>query len=256
METWCDESWQLILSDVELLPDASIAFWWRDDDASEKTDQLEALTKVAEEFRFEVALATVPERLQSSLIQYVKEHPLLVVCQHGYRHENYEKGLGKGFAAELGDARDPKVVLKDLAEGKAIIEEEFAESFIPILVPPWNRIHEEIIPSLEGLGYVGLSTFGQQSQKRGELSIVDCHMDILKWKPTVHFRGAKKCLRDFREVLRERLDSGRFDSPIGILTHHLDHTDDANSFLRAFFSHLLKTKKFRYLTIREVFSKL
>ena len=55
---------------------------------------------------------------------------------------------------------------------------------MPALVPPWNRIAADLVPSLPGAGFTGLSTFGPRraAEAAPGLRRVNTHLDLVVWR--------------------------------------------------------------------------
>ena len=222
----------------------AVSLWWRDDDAAAATPQLTRLVGAARRHRLPLAIAAVPATMQPDLVGALSA-PGITVLQHGYAHTNHA-GEGKR-AVECGGERPVKEVLAELSDGMRILMREFGASFMPFLVPPWNRIDPAVAAMLSQQGFFGLSSFGPRHYggTGGEGSTEDAplvmpprcvainaHLDLLTWKGGASFAGAEKVIRLFAERLQDRrLGRTDPDEPFGILTHHLDHDEATWSFL-------------------------
>ncbi|TFF25533.1 hypothetical protein E3C22_09310 [Jiella endophytica] len=222
----------------------SVSVWWRDDDAAAATPQLTRLVGAARRHRLPLAIAAVPATMQPDLVAALSA-PGISVLQHGYAHKNHA-AAGKR-AVECGGERPTQEVLAELGEGMRILMREFGASFLPILVPPWNRIDPAVAAALPQQGYFGLSSFGPryyQGQGGGgstedaalvlppRFAAINAHLDLLSWKGGATFAGAEKLIALFAERLADRrLGRTDPDEPFGILTHHLDHDEATWSFL-------------------------
>ncbi|MGQ7842956.1 polysaccharide deacetylase family protein [Granulosicoccus sp. 3-233] len=198
--------------------------WWRDDDAVAAGPLLDRLMSLCRDTG--LLLAVIPEPLQASLVEALAEDkPFVRVAQHGYAHINHApRGRGLG-AWELGMHRGEQAVLADLDAGRRILETVFGETFLPVLVPPWNHVAPELHAALAARGYRALSTEGARTARElvpGLLSI-NGHCDPIRWKSGARFAGEQKTLTSLVEHLRQRrlavVDS---DEPTGFVTHHRD----------------------------------
>lgn len=240
----------------------AVSLWWRDDDAATATPELTRLVAMARRHRLPLAIAAVPAQIQPGLVGALSA-PGVTVLQHGYAHTNHA-GAGRR-AVECGGERPAKAVLAELGEGMRILMREFGASFLPILVPPWNRIAPDVAAGLQQQGYLGLSSFGPRhfDGKGGEgsteaaplvlpprLAAINAHLDILTWKGGPAFAGADKLIRLFAERLEDRR-LGRTDpaEPFGILTHHLAHDEASWSFLERLLGRLGSHPAIRFLPI-------
>ena len=226
--------------------------WWRDDDAHSLTPQLHSLYELCERHHIPVALAVIPNKIEMSLVDFYRTSPLLRVFQHGFDHVNHGKGSGR--AGELEDHRSQKDVYQDLAQGRRQLKEHFPDS-LDVLVPPWNKIAEEYIKDLASLGFCGLSRFANQERSTTkELTELNCHVDIIKWKKPPYFRGTKKCLTEIIEHLQsKRLASANSHVPTGILSHHLDHDLDCFDFLDQLMMETTRHPACQWLDPKELF---
>lgn len=202
--------------------------WWRDDDAVDATPALERLVQL----RAPLALAVVPRFATQALADAIRQCPLVRVVQHGWSHENHAPANQK--KAELHASRTFASLRADLTEGARTLRDLFGDDFLPLLVPPWNRIAPALRPQLAGLGICALSTFGprnRQSMVPG-LPRLNTHVDILDWRGTRGFRGVDIVLADVVRHLRARR-AGRVDAaePTGLLSHHLVHDEGCWSFI-------------------------
>ena len=135
----------------------AISLWWRDDDAAAATPQLARLVGAARRHRLPIAIAAVPAAMQADLVGALAA-PGITVLQHGYAHTNHA-GPGRR-AVECGGERPLEAVLAELGDGMRILMRTFGASFLPFLVPPWNRIDPAVAAALPQQGYLGLSGFG------------------------------------------------------------------------------------------------
>ena len=227
----------------------AVPLWWRDDDAATATPALTRLVAMARRHRLPLAIAAVPARMEPGLVGALSA-PGVTVLQHGFAHVNHAAPGQR--AVECGGDRPAKAVLAELGEGMRTLMREFGASFLPIMVPPWNRIDPAVAAGLLQQGYLGLSSFGPRhfegqgdGGKGGEgsteeaplvlpprLAAINAHLDLLTWKGGPAFAGAEKLIRLLAERLRDRrLGLTDPDEPLGILTHHLDHDEATWSFL-------------------------
>jgi hypothetical protein len=139
----------------------AIRFWWRDDDAVTSTPELERLLSIRREHDVPLALAVVPKDATRSLAERLAGEPSVRVLQHGWQHKRHSPEGEKKM--ELGDHRPAAEVLGELRAGFERLSELFPSQFLPILVPPWNRIGAAVRAERQSAGLIGLSTFGQRT---------------------------------------------------------------------------------------------
>ncbi len=207
-------------------------FWWRDDDAVTATPALDTLLALAERRRVPLALAVIPDGAKPALPERLSRSAAEVsVLQHGFAHANQAPAGDK--KAELGDHRAVDAVAIELAGGSDRLTELFGDRYMPVMVPPWNRIGPRLAAALPALGYRGLSTFGPRPS--GRHAQVNTHIDIIDWHGSRGFAGEALCLGAALAHLTDRFD-GRCDAdePTGLLTHHLVHDDASWRFMDRF----------------------
>jgi hypothetical protein len=197
--------------------------WWRDDDAGADAPALRQLLSHAEAHEVPLGLAVVPSRLAVDAARIIAACNICTVVQHGYAHRNHAPAGEK--SSELGMHRALPAIADELARGRKLLEASFGANFVPVLVPPWNRIAGDVVSALPALSYRGLSTFGPRREPMPFEGLVQCntHVDVIAWRDTRSFVGddqAASLLATHLASRREaRVDP---DEPTGLLTHHLD----------------------------------
>jgi hypothetical protein len=210
-----------VRADAELLRalDAAprpVTFWWRDDDAGRDHPRLAALLDLADARTVPVALAVVPSWLEDACAERVRRSPSATVLQHGVAHADHAARPAKKI--ELGGTADRGLIWRGLQAGRGCLAAAFAERFLPVLVPPWNRIAPDVVPTLTDLGFSGLSAFGQHGPAWAApgLRRVDTHLDLVAWRegnrPLTLAESTERLAGLVRACPGE---------PIGILSHHL-----------------------------------
>lgn len=206
--------------------------WWRDDDAGPDTPQLRRLLSCANANDVPLGLAVVPANLAAEAARVVAACTRCTVLQHGYAHRNHAPADEK--RSELGAQRAPDEVADDLSRGWQLLDAAFGAAFVPVLVPPWNRIGGEVAAALPRLGYRGLSTFGPRRTPMPFAGLVQCntHVDLIAWRDARSFVGEDRAAALLAAHLASRRESpADDDEPTGLLTHHLDFGDAAWQFL-------------------------
>ena len=246
-------SWQALFDEAARWRDAgrTADLWWRDDDAVDVGPALDRLLDLHRETVAPLALAVVPAQATTALAQRLAAEPGVDVLQHGYAHTNHATPPDKKI--ELGLQRPAMIVLGDLGTGWLALERLFAAQALPVMVPPWNRIAEILVPTLPEIGYRGLSTFGPR--KRAEpvrgFRQINTHLDLIDWKAGGGFVGEKVALTALVEALtRSRSRDGE---PIGLLSHHLAMDGGAWDFLRSVLEATKTTQGLSVRTARELF---
>lgn len=149
------------------------------------------------------------------------------MAQHGYAHVNHAKGSGDKGAWKLDWHRPLETVLSELALGHEKLAGLFgADRFMPVMVPPWNRIGPTIIAELTGLGYSALSLCDARPAPEAApgLRLVNSHCDPIRWKGGAPFTSTAKSVSFVTSHLAARR-TGAVDArePTGFLTRLIDH---------------------------------
>lgn len=202
-----------------------IRFWLRDDDAVTVTPALERLLVLSQAHQVPMTLAVIPAHSDTLLAERLQRIDGITVAVHGWSHDNH--ALRPEKKQELGPHRPVETVLQQLARGRADLLLRHGDQLVPVLVPPWNRIAPDVIAGLPGVGFCGLSTFGEERPQPG-LVVVNSHVDLIDWRGTRGARPEAHLLADIITRIKERRD-------IGLLTHHLVHDAAAWTFLAHLF---------------------
>lgn len=230
------DTFQILMDELDAWSRAgqTAVLWWRDDDAGAPCAALDALLEMSDRHAVPCGLAVIPVRAEEPLAKRIDEAPHAWALQHGFAHTNHASG-GVG-AWELGLHRPVTAVLDDLRAGMSKLAGLFGDRFVPVVVPPWNRMAPEFLPRLPGLGFRGVSASykRQRPVPPDGLRVADAHCDLLEWKKKqpAFFSGREKCVADLVEHLTDKR-TGRvdFDEPTGVLTHHLEMDGDAWNFM-------------------------
>lgn len=220
--------------------------WWRDDDAISVTRELKHLTRLANAANIEILLAVIPAYADKALATYIEQHSNLKPCMHGWSHTNHAPVTEK--KCELGSHRDLDEVLADIAQGHQRLEELFGKTLEPVLVPPWNRMRNDLASRLQEVGIKAFSTFTHH-RSVPEMQI-NTHVDIMDWKAPGGAKG--KSLETVQIELATALNASRADGyyPIGLLTHHLVHDETAWATLAA----VVANPEFNWAKIQQAFA--
>jgi peptidoglycan/xylan/chitin deacetylase (PgdA/CDA1 family) len=203
--------------------------WCRDDDACPDSPALRRLLEFAAKTNMPVALAVIPALAEQSLVESLETAPAATILQHGYAHRNYAPPGERNW--ELGSHRPIDDIVAELEKGRIELARRFGRRFLPVMVPPWNRIDPAVVARLPAAGFQGLSTFGMRTEEAAGIVQCNTHVDLIAWRRGRLFIGRDAAVDRLVEHLRARRE-GQADSaePTGILTHHLDLDDDAWSF--------------------------
>ena len=189
-----------------------VAFWLRDDDATVPSAALDTLLSMTGRYAVPVTLAVIPTGSGQALADRLAGDRGLTVAVHGWAHRNHAGPTEK--KQELGAHRPVPVVLDELARGLRHLQSLHGAQSAPVLVPPWNRIHADVVQGLPGAGFAALSVFGPE--KPAPLRVLNTHIDLIDWRGTGRAKELDTLLAEIAQALRR-------DAPIGLLTHHLIH---------------------------------
>ena len=186
-------------------------FWLRDDDATRPTPALDRLLGLVHTYDAPLLLAVIPADATEALARRIGGERLVTPAVHGYAHRRHTPdGVP---AMELGGKRPVSEILDDLRAGRERLLGLFGGRLSGILVPPWNRLSREVAARLHEAGFTALSTNS--------------------W----HEDGSSEWATG--ELLR-RLEQARErgGAPLGILSHHLVHDEQAWSTLEGLLRNL------------------
>jgi len=235
-----ETAWEALARELDLWEEdgRTATLWWRDDDAADHTDALDQLLDLRRALNVPLALAVIPAVATASLRRLLADDTDICVLQHGYSHKNFaDEGARK---IELDDSRPAAYVISDLATGAQALE-GFSRH-LPVLVPPWNRIAQHLIPFLPELGFCGLSTHGPRNRPSpiAGLRANNVHVDLVDWRGTRTgreggFLGDANILADVVGHLAARR-TGKVDADeaTGLMTHHLVMDRESRDFISTF----------------------
>lgn len=218
-----------------------VAFWWRDDDATEPSEALKRLLALSKTSRVALSLAVVPAAAQPELFALL--HDRVTVLQHGTDHRNRAAPGEK--KTEYPPHEPADAALSRISDGFRRLRGAADCKFLPVLAPPWNRLRQDLLAGLPKLGLRGISAYGARSSTEPApgLRQVNTHVDIVAWQRGRRFIGETEAL-----ALAARF-FGK-EEPVGWLTHHAVHDAAAWDFLERLFT----LDGARWLSAAEAFS--
>jgi hypothetical protein len=227
-------AWDRLAAELDAWGEAGqrATLWCRDDDAIRESPALRQLLHIFDAFDIPIAIAAIPAAIEASLTGAVSTSPRASVLQHGYAHRNHAPAPAR--RCELGLDRPMAEMFAELVAGRSRLEREFVGRFVAALVPPWNRIDRQVVATLAGAGFHGLSTFGARAAEAPARGIVqsNTHVDLIAWRTNRGFVGTDIAIDRLVGHLRARRERAADAAEAsGILTHHLDMDDAAWRFL-------------------------
>ncbi len=232
-----------------------VEFWWRDDDVNKPSLALERLVSISNTHKAALSLAAIPKGIDSNLVDVFQNNRLVNILQHGYSHNNCAPPTSRKM--ELGLHRPISEITTQLASGFSILQDIFGAQFLPVMVPPWNRIDSQVVNELQNIGLNGISTLGPRNKSNfsDKLKEINVHIDILNWKIGPCFKGNTACIEQIVNHLSDKR-MGRVDinEPTGIMTHHSVHDEGCWDFLDTLFKFLNAQKHVNILSSHSLFS--
>ncbi len=225
-------------------------FWWRDDDATGDSPALHRLLALKEGCGIPLAIAAVPSSLRDDLAPRLDRSADIRVLQHGWNHASHA-APGRP-RAELAQGRDPGAVEAELRQGTQRLRDCFGPRFLPVLVPPFNALAHSLAGAVSAAGFSFVSVEGDFAAP--PLPCRNVQVDPIDW----HRRQAKEPDSVIRQALGA-LRLRRFGllaaaSPIGIVTHHLQHDEQIWGSAGELLGRLSKHPAVAFSPIEEVFA--
>ncbi len=253
-----DAPWALLSAELDRWASAgrTATLWWRDDDAGEMTDRLERLLVLRDKVGVDVALATVPRRVDGAFRARMGDEHHIAVLQHGYSHHNFATPGERKI--ELDGSRPAEHVIAELAVGMQTLSS--LSGWVPVLVPPWNRIAPHLLPPLPELGYCGLSGLGPRNRPTALAGLRqnNVHIDPIDWRgrhgPARAFAGTDRTIAAVIEHLAaRRLGAVDGEEATGLMSHHLDQDEETWRFVEQFIAHTKAHPAAMWLSARDIF---
>jgi peptidoglycan/xylan/chitin deacetylase (PgdA/CDA1 family) len=215
-------------------------FWLRDDDAIQPTPALGRLLGIVRRHDVPLLLAVIPAEADETLAAAIAEEPLVTPAVHGYAHRRHTPDDLP--AMELGGERPAEETLAELEAGRAKLRRLFGERLSGILVPPWNRLSRGVAARLHEAGFTALST-NSWHEDGTCLPQLNTQVDIIDWANGRRGRPIEWAMGELLRRLGQARE--RDGAPLGILSHHLVHDEQAWTTLEALIRYL-KDRNFAF----------
>ena len=225
------------------------SFWWRDDDLVAPSENLKRLASLTRDHPVRCLTAVIPALCQDALGETLVDMPGLVICQHGYSHENHEPD-GQ-LKCEFGPERPIDGVYDEVSGGFRTLTRLFGPRFAPVFVGPWNRCAPKFGAVLVDVGFRGWSGFAAEPMRPShpKLRSIDTHADVVAWtaRPRLQpLEAISARLADALATLRVAAeqrprrgspgDDAEILPPVGVLTHHRVLDEEAWTLLSELFA--------------------
>lgn len=241
--------WQNLRDELDRWTDAGrrADFWLRDDDAVAPTLALEELLALTGEHRVPLLLAVIPKSTERNLVDRLHDAGHVRIGLHGWSHANHAPPSEK--KQEFGPHRPQETMLREVETGRQRLESLFGSRFVPVFVPPWNRMDRTLVPRLPEAVIAMLSTFGPR-RGAGPLRELNSTVDIIDWHGNRGGREEGELAAEIVAQLRRAFDGGQ--EAVGVLAHHLVHDAAAWRFLGRLFSETARHPGCRWRTFAEL----
>lgn len=247
--------WMPVREELARSQDAGhqVCLWLRDDDAVSVTPALIRLAETCATNCAPYLVAVIPSRADHELAAFLASQPLAEVAPHGWTHQNRAmKGERK---QEFPIHRPRSEILHELDLARTRIDGLFGNKFVPIYVPPWNRIAPEVAILLKDTGFRALSALGRRAMFAAFSPVheLNTHLDIIDWRGS---RGGRDLDALVAELAGHIAWARQNDAPaIGILTHHLVHDEIAWRFVEELFAETAPHAAVRWSRVSELISR-
>lgn len=253
----------------------------RNDDVRGKlSDSLKYITESVLREGFCISHAVEPRNVTKDvvdwLLHYMDQYPeQMEVIQHGLDHnEKTEKPVG-----EFGGNRNFDDQLKELSEGRDLMNKWFDDKWFPAFSFPFGTYNRATLLALESLSYPVITTGVRLTMKRRLLNLIG-HIIQRKHfgRYNITYYGEAPpgySLIEFPVMLNTTKQYSQPDGGIqknseelmndwnglknfktlGILTHHRFNTQDDTDNLIRFLKNIGETEDTHFSTIREIFKK-
>lgn len=226
-----------------------LRLWLRDDDAIQPTPRLDRLLNLGAAHAVPITLAVVPGKTGRPLADRLSGVDRIEVSVHGWAHTNHAPADQKKM--ELGLHRPLETVHGELATGFEMLKALHDTRFVPLLVPPWNRIAPEVLAGAAEIGFRACSTYGPE--KPGPLPQINTHVDVMNWRGGGGGHTPERLVPALIAALEESLEHGR---AVGVLTHHLVHDEVAWSGLEQLMRLTADHPAAKWLPVRQLMAEL
>jgi hypothetical protein len=226
--------------------------WWRDDDATHASRELDRLLGISERTGAPVALAVIPRDIHDSLNRCIERCGRAWALQHGWSHANHAPAADR--QEEFGPHRPLEVMLAELSEGWRRIEA--LPRGLPVLVAPWNRMDPGLVGDLPQAGLAAVSTLGPRPAAEPAAGVrqTNVHVDIVDWAGHRGFVGEPAAVGQIVAHLRQRRDGAvDADEPTGLMTHHLFHDEGCWWFVEELLRRSSAHPAVRWLSAQDAF---
>lgn len=233
-----------------------VRLWWRDDDAVSDTPELRRLLALAEEIGTVIALAVIPDGADNTLAKLVATSPCCI-WQHGWAHHwQHEDGDSSYSQGEFGEGRSLESMMTEAHKGQLALDRMFGEAgWQRVFVPPFHALSVPFKRLLPSLGYWGLSAGVPLTPPIDTVTEVNAEIDIMNWAERKSHSPDVISTMLVEQLISRRQGRASVDTPLGLLTHHLAHDEEAWRFLKELFCFLERQPAVEIVPADRLFSQ-
>jgi len=257
-------------------------FYLRNDDVNVLDEELVAVTRLCTEEGVPITHTVEPANVTDECVDWLlaarAEDPRLVeLMQHGYDHVWRDVG-------EFGGRRPYQDQHRDLARGKAILQEKLGDAFLPSLNFPFGPYNGHSMRAADDLGYrIICSHYNHRRSRRVMYAVghalrrgqilgkhVSYHLDYYPGtgmfcvdmavsfiRRYIGEHGARTCEFHDLDGMKANLAPFLSHTPvIGVLLHHrYHHTPESLDLVTQFIRHLKRIPDAEFLNIEEIYRR-
>lgn len=224
--------------------------FFRNDDVRDILDKsLIDFTDMFIKFGFPVSHAVEPGNLSEEVAEYltnlISKHPdLIEIIQHGFNHNKNNPTI----KMEFGGTRDFRSQLKDINEGKVIMDNYFGKSWTHVFTFPYGTYNQATLQALDYIGYGAISTkiqFSVINRLKNQIGVI-LGKDMIfgkkinyhtKFRQGYNFKEVSVSANLIRrytgydtaehytlnEIIGQINEASKYTNLIGVLFHHRFH---------------------------------
>jgi hypothetical protein len=248
--------WLPVVQELNIWDDHGLCLdvWWRDDDASRPSKELDTLLEYCCTRDIPVTLAVIPTTATQSLAARTVVEPGISIVVHGLSHAN--RAAAEEPPSEFPDS------LTDGAQrasaGLHLLQSLFGNSVLPVFAPPWNSCGPNTEVNLSSYGFRGISKYGLSTEQPVFKGVkrLNVHINPIDWGATPpNILPMDVVVAEIVKQLRDRREKRNWLSePLGIMSHHADHNDEIWNFFHAFADVLANCNGVNFRSIEELIS--
>jgi predicted glycosyltransferase len=248
---WRRPTWDDLRAELDRWAEMGRAatFWWRDDDVERPSPEFARMMALSQRFGVPLALAAISGTVEGTIRPLLR--PDTRILQHGHTHAPHV--APDGWTYEFSDDLPLDAIKETMRADRERLECLFDGHFLPVMVPPWNRLGRAVAAALPEAGLTGLTTFRHRRFDVPGVREVNTHIDPINWRDGARFTGDGPALNGAIAHLRARRRGVRPEEATGLMTHHLQMKEETWAFVERLFAATTGHPAVRWLDATEVF---